>query len=202
MNDARSRILDAAEQAFADAGLAGARVAAIAKAADVNKAMLYYYFDSKDALFTAVIERVFDQMGEMVAEVEAEAGAPPDQALLHFLEGYRRVLHAHPAFVRLMMRLVLDQPEAIQEVLQPRLARFLPTIMAIIARGQAAGVINPAVNPVLVPPTLVAPIIFFNLMQPMLADLLGLSAEQTAALWATHSTELVLNGLRVRPESS
>jgi TetR/AcrR family transcriptional regulator len=55
--DARGRILDAAERAFADHGMAGARVANIASEAGVNKAMLYYYFGSKEELYEAVLER-------------------------------------------------------------------------------------------------------------------------------------------------
>ena len=52
--DTRAAILAAAEQIFAKAGLDGARTDAIAAAAGVNKALLYYYFKSKDGLYEAV----------------------------------------------------------------------------------------------------------------------------------------------------
>jgi len=52
-DNARSRILDAATQEFSANGLAGARTERIAEAAGVNKALLYYYFRSKDALYAA-----------------------------------------------------------------------------------------------------------------------------------------------------
>src|SRR5579884_1995375 len=54
--ETRAIILRSAEHIFAERGLAGARIDAIAAAAGVNKALIYYYFKSKDALFLAVIE--------------------------------------------------------------------------------------------------------------------------------------------------
>src|ERR1700757_4793276 len=54
--DARERILDAALSEFAAHGLAGARTERIAGAAGVNKALLYYYFESKEKLYLAALE--------------------------------------------------------------------------------------------------------------------------------------------------
>jgi AcrR family transcriptional regulator len=55
---ARARILDAAVREFSENGLAGARTEQIAEAAGVNKALLYYYFKGKDALYAAALESV------------------------------------------------------------------------------------------------------------------------------------------------
>ena len=54
----RARILDAAVRQFSENGLAGARTEQIAEAAGVNKALLYYYFTSKEDLYAAAIEAV------------------------------------------------------------------------------------------------------------------------------------------------
>ena len=53
---ARARILDAATLEFSLNGLAGARTERIAEAAGVNKALLYYYFQGKEALYSAGTE--------------------------------------------------------------------------------------------------------------------------------------------------
>lgn len=54
----RAKILNAAISEFSAHGLAGARTDAIAESAKVNKALLYYYFKSKGALYNAAIEEV------------------------------------------------------------------------------------------------------------------------------------------------
>ena len=56
--ETRSRILDAALSEFSANGLAGARTERIAAAAGVNKALLYYYFDSKEKLYLAALEMI------------------------------------------------------------------------------------------------------------------------------------------------
>ena len=54
---------------FARSGLDGARTDAIAAAAGVNKAMLYYYFKSKDLLYSAVLENHFKEFHRRAMEV-------------------------------------------------------------------------------------------------------------------------------------
>lgn len=55
--DSRTAILDAAERAFAEYGYGGASIRAIARDADVNQAMVHYYYQNKDLLFSAVVAR-------------------------------------------------------------------------------------------------------------------------------------------------
>lgn len=57
VRDVRTAILDSAEWAFAELGYGGASIRAIARDADVNQAMVHYYYQNKDQLFSAVIER-------------------------------------------------------------------------------------------------------------------------------------------------
>lgn len=55
----KAAILDAAEEEFSKSGLTGARTDAIAARTGVTKAMIYYYFSNKEALYQAVLERAF-----------------------------------------------------------------------------------------------------------------------------------------------
>jgi len=84
----RAAILGAAERIFARAGLAGARTDAIAAAAGVNKALLYYYFQSKERLYEAVIEDHFREFNRQALEVLAQPGSAREVLLryvgLHF----------------------------------------------------------------------------------------------------------------------
>src|SRR5579862_8855272 len=60
----RDNILRAAINVFAAHGYAGARVDAISKAALTTDRMIYYYFGSKNALFIAALETVFQELGD------------------------------------------------------------------------------------------------------------------------------------------
>jgi TetR/AcrR family transcriptional regulator len=71
----RAEILAAAARIFAESGLAGARTEAIAAAAGVNKALLYYYFRSKERLYEAVVEDHFREFNRQALEVLAGPGS-------------------------------------------------------------------------------------------------------------------------------
>src|SRR5512132_1142711 len=65
----RMLILEAAAKEFAAEGLAGARTDAIAKAAGVNKALLYYYYADKEALYGAVLQHVLGDLLEEILQI-------------------------------------------------------------------------------------------------------------------------------------
>ena len=78
----RERLLAAAAAEFASRGFAGANVDRIARAARVNKAMIYYHFGSKAALYREILQDMFDAVGQRVRAVAA-AGMPPQRKIRH-----------------------------------------------------------------------------------------------------------------------
>lgn len=63
--DVKEKILTAAKTEFAQNGYAGARMADIARRAEVNKALIHYYFKSKENLFASVITEFFSDEREV-----------------------------------------------------------------------------------------------------------------------------------------
>ena len=81
----KQEILDAAEEEFAFHGLSGARTEAIAKSAGVAPRMIYYYFQSKEGLYQAVLERPATQFQEVLSQLNLEQ-LPAAEALRAFLQ--------------------------------------------------------------------------------------------------------------------
>jgi AcrR family transcriptional regulator len=99
----RRRLLDAAAQEFAAYGIAGARVDRIAVAAKSNKAQIYHYFGSKDALFDAVFHEL---VVRTVREVPIDPADLPGYAARLF-DGYED----HPQVQRLATWYRLERAE-------------------------------------------------------------------------------------------
>jgi TetR/AcrR family transcriptional regulator len=101
----RAAILAAAERVFARSGLAGARTDLIADEAGVNKALLYYYFQSKEKLYLAVLEDHFAQFNRQALQVLDGPGSAREVLLryvgLHFDFISARHRHA-PLFQQFM----------------------------------------------------------------------------------------------------
>jgi AcrR family transcriptional regulator len=77
----RKAILQAALVEFAEEGLAGARVDAIAETAGVNKALLYYYFHDKESLYGAVLDLFFERLLDRVMTVCDRPGTAGERFL-------------------------------------------------------------------------------------------------------------------------
>src|ERR1700739_498464 len=73
--ETRAAILAAATRVFAQSGIAGARTDAIAAGAGGNKAMLYYYFQSKESLYGAVVEDHFSDFNRQPIAVLPQPGS-------------------------------------------------------------------------------------------------------------------------------
>lgn len=90
--ETRQRILDAALREFAVHGLAGARMETIATAAGVNKALLYYYFDSKEKLYNAALEMIAARVRDTTMAVFLREGSPGERVLRVALNHFDRIL--------------------------------------------------------------------------------------------------------------
>jgi TetR/AcrR family transcriptional regulator len=141
----KASILDAALKEFAEQGLAGARMDEIAKAASVNKALLYYYFESKQRLFVGVIQQAFLLITDALREALSRP-ANPKEKLLAFLDANFEVLAAHPLLARLLGH-ELDirniSPETIQGLLEggifDRVVPLLSDLRRVLAEGVRTG---------------------------------------------------------------
>jgi len=97
----RSAILRAAVAEFAEHGIAGARTDAIAHAARVNKALLYYYFKDKDALYEAVLDHVFSGLRDRLMPV-LDSDLEPRAKMLEYTGRYFDYIAANPRFPRVV----------------------------------------------------------------------------------------------------
>jgi TetR/AcrR family transcriptional regulator len=74
----QQQVLDAAEQEFSRHGLKGARMSAIAKQAQVTTATLHYYFQNKESLYKAVLQRPVQEVQAVLAAVDFDQFSPPE----------------------------------------------------------------------------------------------------------------------------
>jgi len=102
--DTRERILKAATEVFVEKGLAGARMQEIADCAQVNKAMLHYYFTSKEHLYETTVVTAMSGVMTRVQKVLAMKGVPAEAHLRKVIETYLDSLAEHPYIPRLVMQ--------------------------------------------------------------------------------------------------
>jgi TetR/AcrR family transcriptional regulator len=97
----KAALLKAARAAFAEGGLEGARVDDIARRAGANKQLVYHYFGSKDGLYTAVLEVVYNEIREQEAALRLDT-LPAEEAMRKLIEFSFEYLRKSPDFVRIL----------------------------------------------------------------------------------------------------
>jgi TetR/AcrR family transcriptional regulator len=141
--ETRSRILDAALSEFASNGLAGARTEQIAQAAGVNKALLYYYFESKEKLYSAALEMVSARVRDRSMAVFLREASPGERLLRAALEHFDRIL-TQREFQSLMQQEMMrlhkgeqgELPILVKRIFAPLHAMFFSMVREAIASGE------------------------------------------------------------------
>jgi TetR/AcrR family transcriptional regulator len=165
------RIVAAAESIFAEQGLDGARTDAIARAAGVNKALLYYYFESKEDLHRFTLRTLF---GELRAQLElAMRGASkstPRKRLLNYVNGYLDFTQAHPNYPRLVQREVMGRGPSLQSIVKSTFAPLQAALTKTIRDGITTGEFRP-VDPQQTAVTIIAMTVFYFAAAPLLGEI-------------------------------
>ena len=140
--ESRAAILRAAVGELAREGVAGARTDAIAKAAHVNKALLYYYFKDKEALYAAVLGQVFSGLLEKVMPALASE-QPPKEKLLAYVGAHFDYVASHPSLPRIvqseMLRSRAGRAKVMERVAKLYFRPLFGKIAEVLREGQAAG---------------------------------------------------------------
>jgi AcrR family transcriptional regulator len=144
-----ANILEVATREFSDKGLAGARIDEIAAATRTSKRMIYYYFESKEGLYIAVLEEAYRRMRAIEAELHLE-DLPPEDALRRLVGFTVDYQLANPDFIRLVMTENIHRGEflARSRSIQKLNVPAIEGLRRVYERGVADGVFRVGLDPI------------------------------------------------------
>ncbi len=154
---AREAILDAAEEVFAQHGFDGARVDAIAAAANYNKSLIFHYFEDKFGLYTAVVRRIKKQVEREIIAVLQPYENNGTIPLTHDADTFRAFLAAsvrvafdflltRPHLTRIMAWEAAEGWQTFVAIATEFEVEGLKSFRAIIAEAKANGLIRPDID--------------------------------------------------------
>ena len=136
--ETRAAILHAAEHIFAEHGLAGARTDAIAAAAGVNKALIYYYFKSKDALYLAIIEEHLKDFSQQALTL-LSSDACVKEKLLGYVCMHFDFIAGRRDYPRLFQRFMMASERPFKRIAEKYFAPVALKFQAVIEEGIRSG---------------------------------------------------------------
>ncbi len=190
-----NEILSSARAVFEEAGYEGAKMADIAKKANVVEGTVFHYFGSKKELMLKVIEKFYLDITEgLIAGLESVSGT---QSRLHFTIRYHLTVFERNAALCAVMILNSRGVEAtFNQALHDVNRKYTNSLVYIIRDGIACGDINPNTSP-----TLVRSIVYGTLehiLWDYIQDNKPLEAESTAKALC----ELMYKGIKVSPTNT
>ena len=131
-------ILEAAKIVFIHKGMDGARMQEIADEANINKALLHYYFRSKQKLFDAVFSKVLSGTFNDMREI-FQGDYSVEHAVKQFADSYIDMLIKNPYIPEFVIHELNKDQEALKKIVRqnlPDLSPFLRTIRREMDEGK------------------------------------------------------------------
>ncbi len=206
--ESRAAILHAAAQEFAEHGIAGARTDAIARAAKVNKALLYYYFQDKETLYGAVLDYAFTGMRASVFRV-LDSDLPPREKILAYVGAYFDFIASNQIYPKLMQREMMRAREGdsvhIDRLVKTYFKPIYRRVGELLHKGIADGEFR-KVDPAHFVPSMISMIVFYFSSAPVMRRIVHFNpltpariAERRAAVLDFISAALFLPPINAMP---
>jgi len=197
-----AEILAAAHKEFAARGFAGGRMDRIAQRAQVNKALIYHHYTSKEDLFLAVLEHAYERARLPEQELHLDQ-IEPREAMQRLVEFTFDSFVKDRTFIKLLNdenmhgAVHLKQSKRIAEMHSP----LLTTMRKILARGGADGVFRVDLDPMQTWISIAALSYFYFSNIHTLSTIFNrdFDTDEAHALRRRHVVDLILSALEARP---
>jgi TetR/AcrR family transcriptional regulator len=163
--ESRAAILKAAVREFAEEGGAGARTDAIARSAGVNKALLYYYFKVKEAIYRAVLDQVFGGVRAAIQKALSQT-LPPREKLASYVCAHFDYIASNPLYPRIVQAEFLGaghgDPSRLQRLAKQYFRPVFQDLSGLLNEGAQSGDFR-RVDPLHFIPSMISVIVsYFN----------------------------------------
>jgi TetR/AcrR family transcriptional regulator len=153
----RDSVFDAAATLFSSRGFDGVSMDDIARAAEVNKAMIYYHFADKLALYRGVVCDGLESMSHTATAIAAREATPHDK-LDRFIEAFVRMTETRPWMPAIMLREIAEGAPRLDPATLEHMRGVISSFVSILAHGQKLGVFR-VLHPILAYESVIGPII-------------------------------------------
>jgi AcrR family transcriptional regulator len=200
VRDGREALLDAAMEIFATQGYAGATVDAIAHAAGMSKAGFYWHFESKEAIFAAIVARYapFATVERIISAGE-HAGDDPHAVLTSILTAITTAIMPRFTLFRTIIVEAFQSAAMGDAVARNILGVVVPMVGGYLTRQMAAGRLRP-MHPALAIQSLIGPLFIHLLMREMFASQFTVAPPIETVI--AHIVTTFLDGALVHPAGS
>jgi TetR/AcrR family transcriptional regulator len=188
-------ILDAAVTLFSANGYNAVSMREVASEAGVSKANIYHHFDSKEALYRAILDQSADDLSGLV-ETLAEGSGSFESRIAEFAAGHLQHLDGNPLASRLIIREAFSGDNERSRMLVDQVfGGIFERIVSIFRAGQQAGALRSELDPALCATLLMGADVFFFQARDMLRQLPQAEFASHPSRFSREMVEVILRGM-------
>jgi TetR/AcrR family transcriptional regulator len=182
------RIFDAAHEVFTQKGMDGAKMQDIAEKAGINKALLHYYYRTKEKLYESVAKAVLNRAIPAIRQV-LESDVPLQEKLYGFIDTYIGIIRSNPFIPLFIISEINKHPQhffdKILPIDLPQPHHFIHQVEEAISRGEIR-----AVNPRHLVLHVISMCVFPFIGRPMIRIVLGMTHQEMELFLDERKTEV------------
>lgn len=165
------KILNGALDEFAELGFDGARVDRIAARSGLNKAMIYYYFKSKENLYETIVKNIASIIQSSIIELASNVDGDPLDKFYLLIERYIDIVSViDRRYLRIMMRELASGGSFFKKIVLPTVIVPVMALVESIFKAEIASGRIRELNPYLTQIQIIGSIVFFNIIRIPLED--------------------------------
>lgn len=142
------RMLEAATDAFAEKGFAGAKLSTIAERAGVSVGVIYKYYKDKKALFAACVERSLGYLDEVFSKVGGKGGTLMEM-VSELIRSAQLAAKHHPEYFRLYHQITVEGRPGTEDLAEMIEGRSAAIYTSFLERARDEGTVREDMDPAL-----------------------------------------------------
>ena len=188
LDNTEDKVLYAARIVFQKKGYSGARMEEIANTAGVNKALLNYYYRSKEKLFRQVFEEAFSEFIPTVINI-LNGDLPLDMKIYRTVDVYTRMLLKNKDLPMFVLNEIRENPNKIEELLMTKKhLTFQKLEQQLYEEYEKGTIVKTTVHTFLI--NLLSLIVYPYIVQPLMNRMFGIGDEKFEELMLERKSAL------------
>ena len=183
------KIFDAAHEVFTQKGMDGAKMQEIADRAGINKALLHYYFKTKEKLYETVARAVIGRAVPVIRQM-FEGDQPLEEKIRYFVDFYLNLISRNPFIPVFIISEVNKHPERFFETIFPKEMPRPEVFFKQVEAEALAGRIRP-IDPRHLIVNIISLCVFPFVGKPLIRLILGMNPTEAKAFMDARKTEVV-----------
>jgi len=194
-NDTAAKIIDTAIPLFAKKGFTAVTIREVGDAAQINSSAISYYFQGKEGLYQAVLEKIFLPVAELLQTVETLSNSNPVERLAMYAHTIGKIHQEQPFLARFMHSELANPTPCGEIIIKKYISQLYQFVYSSLREGIDTGEFAQELNLSYAALSLAGIMNFYFLATPLIKEFVQLS-EQSDQEYITQALRIYLNGIK------